>query len=68
MVTRDAYGALNGSLVAPMHLMQASAPLAAAVIWQSSGGYGAGLAVIFIASLTLCARFWFAARSSTGTQ
>jgi MFS family permease len=65
MVTRDAYGAVNGSLIAPMHLMQASAPLAAAVIWQASGGYRPVLAVIFIASLTLCAGFWFAARSST---
>ncbi|MFU0503829.1 MFS transporter [Pseudaminobacter sp. NGMCC 1.201702] len=34
MVTRQAYGAVNGSLVAPMNLMQAAAPLAAAVIWQ----------------------------------
>jgi MFS family permease len=68
MVTRHAYGAVNGSLVAPMHLMQASAPLAAAVIWQASGGYGTVLAVIFIASLTLCAGFWFAARSSAGTR
>jgi predicted MFS family arabinose efflux permease len=68
MVTRDAYGAVNGSLVAPMNLMQASAPLVAAVIWQASGGYGAVLAAIFIGSLTLCAGFWFAARSSTATQ
>jgi MFS family permease len=68
MVTRDAYGAVNGSLVAPMHVMQASAPLAAAMIWQASGGYGAVLAVIFVASLTLCAGFWFAARSSAGTR
>jgi MFS family permease len=64
MVTRDAYGAVNGSLIAPMHVMQASAPLAAAMIWQASGGYGAVLAVTFIGSLTLCAGFWFAARSS----
>lgn len=61
MVTREAYGAVNGSLVAPMNLMQAGAPLAAAVIWQASGGYGAVLAAIFVGSLTLCAGFWFAA-------
>lgn len=60
MVTRDAYGAVNGSLVAPMSLMQAIAPLAAAVIWEASGGYGAVLAAIFGGSLTLCAGFWFA--------
>lgn len=61
MISRDAYGAVNGSLVAPMNLMQALAPLAAAVIWQASGGYGAVLAVIFAGSLTLCGGFWFAA-------
>lgn len=64
MVTRDAYGAVNGALVAPMNLMQAVAPLAAAVIWQASGGYGAVLAVIFAGSLALCAGFWFAAAHS----
>lgn len=64
MVTRQAYGAVNGSLVAPMNLMQAAAPLAAAIIWQASGGYGAVLAAIFIGSLTLCAGFWAAAALS----
>lgn len=66
MVTREAYGAVNGSLVAPMNVMQAAAPLAAAVIWQASGGYGAVLAVIFAGSLTLCGGFWFAAVRSSG--
>lgn len=61
MVTRQAYGAVNGSLVAPMNIMQAIAPLAAAMIWQASGGYGAVLAAIFVGSLTLCVGFWFAA-------
>ncbi len=64
MVTRDAYGAVNGSLVAPTNIMQAIAPLAAAVIWQASGGYGAVLAAIFVGSLTLCAGFWFAAANA----
>jgi predicted MFS family arabinose efflux permease len=66
MVTRDAYGSVNGSLVAPMNLMQALAPLGAAVIWQASGDYGAFLAVVFAGSLILCAGFWFAARTSAG--
>jgi len=61
MVTREAYGAVNGSLVGPMSIMQALAPLAAALIWQASGGYGAVLAAIFAASLALCGGFWFAA-------
>lgn len=61
MITRQAYGAVNGSLVAPMNIMQAVAPLAAAVIWQTSGGYGVVLAAIFVGSLALCGGFWFAA-------
>lgn len=68
MVTREAYGAVNGSLVAPMNVMQAAAPLAAAMIWQASGGYGAVLAAIFICSLTLCGGFWFAAVRTTGNH
>lgn len=64
MVTRDGYGAVNGSLVAPMNIMTALAPLGAALLWQASGGYGAVLAAIFIGSLTLCAGFWFAAARS----
>jgi len=64
MVTREAYGAVNGSLVAPWNVTQSAAPLAAAVIWQASGSYGMVLAGIFIGSLTLCAGFWFAARTA----
>ncbi|YBV94650.1 MFS transporter (plasmid) [Phyllobacteriaceae bacterium JZ32] len=65
MVTREAYGAVNGSLVAPMNLMQAGAPLAAAVIWQASGSYAAVMTAMFAGSLMLCAGFWFAAAQST---
>jgi hypothetical protein len=61
MVTRDGYGAVNGSLVAPMNIMSALAPLGAALLWQASGGFGAVLAAIFVGSLILCAGFWYAA-------
>lgn len=61
MVSRDGYGAVNGSLVGPMNVMTALAPLGLALLWQASGGYGSGLAAIFAASLALCAGFWFAA-------
>lgn len=60
MVSRDGYGAVNGSLVAPMNLTAALAPLGAALLWQASGGYGAVLVAILAGSLTLCAGFWFA--------
>lgn len=61
MVTHDGYGAVNGSLVAPMNIMTALAPLGAALLWQASGGYGPVLIAVFAGSITLCAGFWFAA-------
>lgn len=64
MVTRDGYGAVNGSLIGPMNIMTALAPLGAALLWQASGGYGAVLAVILGGSVMLCAGFWFAAAQS----
>jgi MFS family permease len=64
MVTRYGYGAVNGSLVAPMSIMTALAPLGAALLWQANGGYGTVLVAIFLGSLSLCAGFWFAAASS----
>lgn len=61
MVTRDGYGAVNGSLIAPMNIMSALAPLGAALLWQASGSYGPVLVVIFGGSVVLCAGFWFVA-------
>jgi predicted MFS family arabinose efflux permease len=66
MISREGYGAVNGSLVGPMNIMTALAPLAAALIWQASGGYGAVLVAIFAGSLTLCVGFWFAAWRTRG--
>lgn len=64
MVTRDSYGAVNGSLVAPMNVVTALAPFGVALIWQATGGYGAVLAAIFAGTLSLCLGFWFAATYS----
>ncbi|WP_157018628.1 MFS transporter [Mesorhizobium xinjiangense] len=61
MVSREAYGAINGVLVAPMNLMQALAPLAAAWLWSLTGGYGVVLIAVGIGATTLCAGFWSAA-------
>src|SRR3546814_17550506 len=46
MVSREAYGAINGALVAPMNVMQAIAPLLAAWIWSATGGDDAVLVAI----------------------
>lgn len=60
MISRDAYGAINGALVAPMNIMLAVAPLAAAWIWTSTGGYDAVLVAIGAGAVVLCLGFWTA--------
>src|SRR3546814_15177580 len=60
-VSREAYGAINGALVAPMNVMQAIAPLISAWIWSATGGYDAVLVAIGAGPVSLCIRFWTAA-------
>jgi len=64
MLSREAYGAINGALVAPMNVTLAVAPLAAAWIWSVSGGYDAVLIAIGAGSIVLCLGFWTAAALS----
>ncbi|MFC3640978.1 MFS transporter [Aquibium oceanicum] len=64
MVSRDAYGAINGALIAPMNVMQALAPLAAAWAWSATGGYDAVLTAMLGASFLLVISFWVAAAVS----
>ncbi|MGE0502363.1 MAG: MFS transporter [Rhizobiaceae bacterium] len=64
MVSRDAYGAVNGALLGPMHLAQALAPLAAAWLWAQGGGYAPVLVAIFVGAVVLCLGFWGAASLS----
>jgi len=61
MISRDAYGAINGALVAPMNVTLAISPLAAAWIWSRTGGYDAVLVAIGIGAIVLCVGFWTAA-------
>ena len=60
MLSREAYGAINGAL-APMNVTLAVAPLAAAWIWSASGGYDAVLMAIGAGAVVLCLGFWTAA-------
>lgn len=61
MLSRDAYGAINGAMIAPMHLVQAAAPMAAAWLWAASGGYDAVLVAVFVGACLMAASFWAAA-------
>ncbi|WP_181705400.1 MFS transporter [Chthonobacter rhizosphaerae] len=68
MLTREAYGALNGALAAPGTIAKALAPGAAAVLWQMSGSYDAVLAASIIGSCVLVAGFWTAAAVARHTD
>lgn len=61
MISKDAYGAINGALVAPMNIMLAVSPLAAAWIWSATGSYDAVLVAIGVGACVLCVGFWVAA-------
>ncbi len=64
MLSRHAYGAINGALVAPMNVTLAVAPLAAAWIWTATGNYDVVLIAIGAAAILLCIGFWTAASLS----
>lgn len=61
MLSREAYGAINGVLSAPIHLVQAAVPLGAAWLWAASGGYGTVLAAMLVGAVILTISFWAAA-------
>ncbi|WP_018389473.1 MFS transporter [Ancylobacter sp. FA202] len=61
MLTREAYGAVNGAMSAPSTISRAVAPLGAALIWSMSGSYDGVLAAIIVLTLLLACGFWLAA-------
>lgn len=61
MLTRRAYGAINGLLVLPSTLARAFAPMAAAWLWSESQSYDAVIWAIAIGAVLLALSFWFAA-------
>ena len=64
MLTREAYGAVNGVLAAPATVSRALAPLGAAALWAASGSYDAVLIAAIAGALVLVAGFWTAAALS----
>lgn len=61
MLSRHAYGAINGLLTVPMTLARAVAPAGAAVLWSLGASYDAVLGAILAVALVLAASFWLAA-------
>lgn len=61
MVTRDAYGALNGFLAAPGTAARALGPVAGAFLWTVGGSYDLFLVAAIIASTLVALSFRIAA-------
>lgn len=61
MVTRHAYGAVNGALAAPGMVARALAPAGAALLWQQSHAYGPVLSAMVAGGVLLTIAFWIAA-------
>lgn len=61
MLTREAYGAINGALAVPSTIARAISPLAAALLWSATGSYEPVLVVALAGFSCGAAAFWFAA-------
>jgi hypothetical protein len=68
MLTRDAYGAINGALAVPTIVAKAAAPFGAALLWDRSGSYGPVLIALLAGSLLLVIAFWVSAFLVTRDQ
>lgn len=60
MLSRHAYGAINGLLTTPATLARALAPAGAAMLWAQTTSYGPVLWAVAAAALVLAAGFWVA--------
>lgn len=61
MLSRQAYGAINGILVVPMTFARAVAPVGAAALWTLGASYDNVLVAILVGALLLATSFWLAA-------
>lgn len=61
MLSRHAYGAINGLLTVPMTFARAAAPVGAAALWAVGSSYDTVLAAIVAVAFVLAAGFWLAA-------
>jgi len=64
MLSRRAYGAINGLLTFPSTLARAFAPVAAALLWSSTMSYGVVVWAIAASATLFTLSFWLAAWTS----
>ncbi len=69
MLSREAYGAINGALAGPSFVARAAAPAGAAALWAATQNYDGVLIAIFAGAALTAIGFWIAARwSAQGTH
>ena len=61
MLTRDAYGAINGAMALPANIAKALAPAATAALWAVSHSYDTVLMAALVSCAFIVAAFAFAA-------
>jgi MFS family permease len=68
MLTREAYGVINGILAIPTAIAKASAPLGVALLWAAAGSYEVVLIAVLASSTLVVGGFWFAALQTEPNQ
>ncbi len=61
LLTRRAYGAVNGALAMPATVSRALAPAGMAALWTAAGSYDAVLMAVIAVALVMAVGFWAAA-------
>jgi MFS family permease len=61
---RDAYGAINGAMAAPVTVAKAAGPLVAALLYAALGGYDGTLLVLIVIAVLSTAVFVLSTRAS----
>jgi MFS family permease len=61
---RDAYGAINGAMAAPVTVAKAAGPLVAALLYSALGGYDDTLLVLIVVALVSTAVFALSTRAA----
>ena len=68
MVSKEAYGAINGALIVPMTIARAFSPLGAAALWSAIGNYHATTVGILLLSIVMVVAFWIASAASVAQR
>ncbi len=68
MISKEAYGAINGALVVPMTVSRALSPLAAAALWSVSGSHATTMTAVVALAALMVLTFWASAAASKWRQ